>query len=161
MGWGTLRGWCSERARTEKDDTRIADFSIFGGGGFGDCWRGFGVGLVGRAAPAGAVGWKRSDRRVEGWRDCGPRPVGAAVDSREIAARCGDGAGLFDGAGPFVADGFVGAGRRGEICLRFLARWGWLTTGKIALWECGRRRNARRRMLLRKFVRCWKIMRAG
>src|ERR1700733_11323708 len=49
MGWATLRGCCSERARTEKDDTRIADFSIFGGGGFGDCWRGFGVGLVGGA----------------------------------------------------------------------------------------------------------------
>src|SRR6202041_489813 len=135
MGWATLRGCCSERARTEKDDTRIADFSIFGGGGFGDCWRGFGVGLVGRAAPAGAVGWKRSDRRVEGWRDCGPRPVGAAVDSREIAARCGDGAGVFDGAGPFVADGFVAASGGRRFVWDFLGGGGGVRPGKQRVGE--------------------------
>src|ERR1700691_946483 len=132
MGWATLRGCCSERARTEKDDTRTADFSIFGGGVFGDCGRGFGVGPVGRAAPAGAVGWKRSDWRVEGWRDCGPRAVGAAVDSCEIVAGCGDGAGLCDGAGPFVADGFVAAGGGGGVVLCFLWGGGRLPPGTNA-----------------------------
>src|SRR5580692_4401007 len=116
MGWATLRGCCSERLKASTDDTSIADFSIFGGGAIGDCWHRFGVGLVDREAAAGAIGWKRRDWRIEGWRDCGPRRVGAAVDPREIAAGCGDGAGLRDGAGPFVADGFVaaGGGRRFE-----------------------------------------------
>src|SRR5580658_3423807 len=99
IGWATLRGCCSERARTEPDDTRIADFSIFGGRRFGDRWRRVGAGLVAGATATGALGWKRRDWRIEGWRDRGPRSVGTAVDSREIVAGCGDGARLRDCAG--------------------------------------------------------------
>src|SRR5271168_3316880 len=116
MLWAALRRCYSSRLRIGADDTRIANFSIFGGGRFGDCWRRAGARLVGGATAAGAAGRKRGDWRIEGRGDRGSRPVGSAVASREIVAGRGDGAGLRDGAGPVVADGFAaaGGGRRAE-----------------------------------------------
>src|SRR5277367_593786 len=108
--WATLRRCWYRTLKVETDDACVTDFAKFICCAFAGCWCGVAAVLVGGAATAGAAGWQPGDWRIAGRRDCGSRLVGTAVDSREIFAGCGDGAGLRDGAGPVVADGFAAAG---------------------------------------------------
>src|ERR1700683_2294089 len=87
--------------------------AVGGGGGAG--YRGGIVcgGVVGGVASAGGVGWNGERRGIERERDGGPRWPRDAVDSGGVARGFDVRAGIRDGAGPTVADGFAEADCRG------------------------------------------------